>query len=87
MHYITHYFALLNVHYTLHYFGKCNALQGITAGLRRPSMLYTRYFGFGCEFRLAMHPDGHDFLCNIFLLKKQISVGNKHIRMQDICRT
>ena len=30
MHYITHYFALFNVHYTLHYLGKCNALQGIT---------------------------------------------------------
>ena len=30
MHYITHYFALFNVYYTLHYFGKCNALQRIT---------------------------------------------------------
>ena len=25
-----HYMALLKVHYTLHYFAKCNALQGIT---------------------------------------------------------
>ena len=26
MLYITHYIALFNVHYTLHYFGKCNVL-------------------------------------------------------------
>ena len=29
--------------------------------LRRPSMLYTRYFGFGREFRLTMRSEGRDF--------------------------
>ena len=29
--------------------------------LRRPSMLYTRYFRFGREFRLSVRPSGRDF--------------------------
>ena len=28
---------------------------------RRPSMLNTRYFRFGREFRLSVRPSGHDF--------------------------
>ena len=35
------------------------SLQG--SRLRRPSMLYTRYFGFGREFRLTMRSEGRDF--------------------------
>ena len=29
--------------------------------LRRPSMLNTRYFRFGCKFRLSVRPSERDF--------------------------
>ena len=36
--------------------------------LRRPSMLNTRYFRFGREFRLSVRSSGCDFMKKIFLL-------------------
>ena len=43
-------------------FGSVNpeiSIQG--SRLRRPSMLYTRYFRFGREFRLSVRPSVRDF--------------------------
>ena len=36
-----------------------NCFQGLR--LRRPSMLYTRYFRFGRKFRLSVRLSGRDF--------------------------
>ena len=47
------------ISYRLVYHPKPLGLQG--SRLRRPSMLYTRYFRFGREFRLSVRPSGRDF--------------------------
>ena len=53
--------------------------------LRRPSMLNTRYFRFGREFRLSVRPSGHDFYEeNISALEAKFRLAGKRRYTRNI---